>query len=169
MPEVFVEQLCDHCGVVRVGAIAPFPAAYDYSVTYVIRGEFAEPVGFDHPKISRSDFADIIRAINQATGKLVAYDRAGPPPTRVVQIHPGLIEGRIVMAAHKSHSHIPSPEDAMKDGKPDLAAFDTDGAQAREVFLSGKETLLDAKRLVCQDGSVWDMFHHVATDHVHQG
>lgn len=79
--------------------MGPFPAPYRYSVTYVERGDYAEPVGFDQPKIMDSDYEDIIRTINEATGKLVAYDRA--PFHRVTQINPKLTKGRIVM--HKHH------------------------------------------------------------------
>jgi hypothetical protein len=162
----FAEKLCDHCGVVRVGPMArAYGDPYEYSVTYVERGAFAEPVGFDHPKISKSDFADILRAINRATGKLVAYDRAGPPPTRLVQINPELIEGRISMSAHKSHTHVPSPEDALDaHGKIKPETLAADAAQANEMFASGKETMLDVKRLVFHDGSVMDCFHHIATE-----
>jgi hypothetical protein len=72
------------------------------------------------------------------------------------------------MSKHPSKSHVPSPENALQaDGTPDLAAFEADSAKAHEVFKNGKETLLDAKRMVCHDGSVWDCFHHIATDALH--
>lgn len=70
------------------------------------------------------------------------------------------------MSKFPSKSHVRSVENAMKDGKPDLAEFAKDGADAIQDFTSGKETLLDTKRLVCHDGSVWDMIHHIATEHL---
>jgi hypothetical protein len=65
------------------------------------------------------------------------------------------------MSKHPSKSHVPSPENALQ------AEFEADSAKAHEVFKNGKETLLDAKRMVCHDGSVWDCFHHIATDALH--
>jgi hypothetical protein len=112
--EAFAEHLCEHCLLVRVGAAGPFPAPYRYSVTFVMRGEFAEAVGFSQRKVAPSDFETVIRLVNKATGKLVAYDRAGSPPTRVVQIDPGLINGRILMTHrkphHASHANTDTPE-----------------------------------------------------------
>lgn len=95
----YAEKLCEHCGIIRVGAAGPYPEPYRYSVTYIERGEWAEPVGFDTPKIRREDFDAIVRCINEATGKLVAYNRA--PFYRVFQINPALTKGKIVM--HKHH------------------------------------------------------------------
>jgi hypothetical protein len=72
------------------------------------------------------------------------------------------------MSKHPSKSHVPAPEDGLHpDGSVNLAAFEADSAKAFEAFKSGKETLLDAKRMVCHDGSVWDCFHHIATDALH--
>lgn len=135
----FSESLCDHVGLVRIGALArAYGDPYDYSLTYVIRGEYAEPVGFEHKQITPTDFKDIIRSINQATGKLVAYDRAGPPWTRVVQIDPKLTKGRIVMAIDRSHlskTHIPSPARAQKrDGSINMKTVAIDAKKAFEAF-----------------------------------
>lgn len=102
--DVFVERLCEHCGVVRVGATGPFPAPYRYSVTYVIRDGFAEPVGFDHQKATPREFHAVIASINRATGKLVAYTRAGNPELRIVQIDPSTTKGKIVM--HRKPKHV---------------------------------------------------------------
>lgn len=105
----------------------------------------------------------MIKTINKATGILVAYDRAGPSPIRVVQIDPGLIKGKIRMSAHKSKTHVHSPEHALKDGKVQLQELESGSAHANQMFGEGKEIMLDVKRLVLADGSVIDMFHHVAS------
>lgn len=168
MTNVCLEHLCEHCGVVRVGANAPFPAPYLYSVTFVIRGAYAEPVGFDHRRITPSEFKAIISSINQATGKLVAYDRAGVPPSRVVQINPGLTKGKIAMTIDRSHlskTHVPSPAHAQhRDGSIDESVLQTDGAKAFKLFNDKEETMLNVERVVLADGSVIDMFHHIRTD-----
>jgi hypothetical protein len=166
---VQVEHLCDDCILVRVGARGPFPAPYRYSVTVVERDGFAEPVGFDHKDPTPSEFETVIRKINKVTGKLVAYWRAGPPPIRYVQIDPGLIKGRILMASqvdrsHLSKTHIPSPARAQKrDGSINMKIVETDYKKAVSAFSSGKESLLNVERVVYADGSVVDMFHHIAT------
>lgn len=131
-----VERLCEHCGIARVGADGPFPSPYRYSVTFVERGEFAEPVGFDHPKICREDFDSIIRAINEATGKLVAYDRA--PFHRVIQINPALTKGKIVMTKHAHHVS----EAKNHDGSINQFTAVQHTLEACVAILAGKLTLV---------------------------
>ncbi len=71
------------------------------------------------------------------------------------------------MSKHPSKSHVPHPQDGLNaDGTVNMAAFGAGSAKANEMFTSGKETLLDAKRIVNHDGSVWDMFHHIGTEHL---
>jgi|SRR6185295_8827418 len=137
----YVEHLCEHCGIVRVGADAPFPAPYRYSVTFVIRGAYAEPVGFDHPKISPTDFFDIISSINQATGKLVAYDRAGVPPSRVVQIDPRLTKGKIIMSKHQHRS---AHEAKKADGSVDQNTVLVHSVEAILAILKGDLKIVKA-------------------------
>lgn len=139
--DVYLEKLCEHCGVVRVGASSPFPSPYQYSVTYVIRGAYAEPVGFDHPKISPTDFQAIISSINQATGKLVAYDRAGMPPSRVVQIDPRLIKGKILMSKHAHHV-----DEAKRDGAVNQIIAVQHTLEACAKILGGSLTLVSMKQ-----------------------
>jgi hypothetical protein len=100
--DAFVEHLCEHVVLIRVGAGGSFPAPYRYSVTVRTHGSHAEPVGFDHPKISRSEFELLIRTINSVTGKLVAYDRAGPPVRRMIQLCLKSTKGKIVMAPYNA-------------------------------------------------------------------
>jgi hypothetical protein len=166
MTNVYVEHLCPHCILVRVGASGPFPAPYRYSVTIVERDGFAEPVGFDHKDPTPEEYEAVIRKINKVTGKLVAYWRAVPYPHRVHQIDPGLIKGRILMAtqadrSHLSKTHIPSPARAQKrDGSINMKIVETDAQKTFALFKSGKEVLLNLERLVLADGSVMDIFHH---------
>lgn len=98
--DVYAEHLCEHCILIRVGAVGPFPAPYRYSVTVVHSGEYAEAVGFDHKHITADEFESAAKLINQVTGKLLAYDRAGPPSVRVVQKDPSLTKGKVVMSNH---------------------------------------------------------------------
>lgn len=118
MTDAYVEHLCEHCLLVRVGAIGPFPAPYRYSVTFVQRDGWSEGVGFDHKGATPEEFEAVIRLVNQVTGKLVAYWRAGPPPIRVVQIDPGLINGKILMSKDK-HQHRHAHEAKKDDGSLD--------------------------------------------------
>lgn len=68
------------------------------------------------------------------------------------------------MAVHKSKTTIPSPLDAVKDNrKIDMTVLAADNAQAAKMFQTGKETMLNVERVVLADGSVIDMFHHIAT------
>lgn len=117
MTDVYAEHLCEHCCMVRIGANAPFPADYSYSVTGVKRDGFLEIVGFDHPKIKSEDKKDIIRKFNEVTGRLVTYLRAGPPPVRVTQIDPRLTEGRIVMTRKPHHASHATATDGTVDKK----------------------------------------------------
>lgn len=132
----YAEQLCEHCGIVRVGAAGPFPADYRYSVTYIDRGEYAEPIGFDAPKIRREDFDAIVRTINEATGKLVAYDRA--PNSRVIQINPTLTQGKIVMTKHAHHVD----EAKTADGSIDQTVAVQHTLEACVAILGGKLKLV---------------------------
>jgi hypothetical protein len=147
----FIEHLCEHCLLVRVGAAGPFPAPYRYSVTFVLRGDFAEPVGLCQRKIAPSDFETVIRLVNKTTGKLVAYDRAGPPPTRVVQIDPGLINGRILMTHRKPHnvSHA-----VGHDGKVDHKAVAAELRHVADLLDAGKIDLRNGSETPIGDG--WD-------------
>jgi hypothetical protein len=74
-------------------------------VTYIERDGFAELVGFDHRKFSLAEYRAVILSINHSTGKLVAYDRAGPPPLRIVQQPPSQTKGKIVML-HKRPKNV---------------------------------------------------------------
>lgn len=103
--------------MVRVGANAPFPADYSYSVVAVIREPMLEIVGFDHPKIKGDDHESIIRKFNEVTGRPVTYLRAGPPPVRVTQIDPRLTEGRIVMTRKPHHASHATATDGTVDKK----------------------------------------------------
>ena len=96
--DAYVEHI--RGGLVRVGA-SKAPEPYQYSVTYDDRGPYAVIKGFWHKRISRTEFETIIRTINQASGKLVAYERAGFPSIQIRQVDPTLTKGRIVM--HKHH------------------------------------------------------------------
>lgn len=163
-----VAHLCEHCICIRVGASGPFPAPYRYSVFAVHSGEFAEIVGFDHPRPAYSEYKAVIQLLNQATGKLVAYDRAGPPPTRHIQLDPGLTKGKLVMAIDRSHlskTHIPSPARAQKrDGSINMDILEKDGAKMFKLFKGKKEKMLNVERITFSDGSVMDCFHHIAAD-----
>jgi len=95
--DVYAEHLCEHCVLIRVGAVGPFPAPYRYSVTFIDRDGYAEPVGFDRKGFDPAEFEPVIRHVNEVTGKLVAYWRAGPPPYRMIQKDPVSTGGKIVM------------------------------------------------------------------------
>lgn len=162
MTEAYVEHLCAHCCIVRVGAAGPFPAPYRYSVFAVHSGDYAEIVGFDHPDPAPSEYRTVIALLNKATGKLVAYDRAGPPPTRVVQIDPGLIKGKIAMT--KLHTHVTTPNAVKKDDTIDKSELAKDSEHARDAFLHGRETMLDVGRVDVMGVFPIDFFMHVASD-----
>ncbi|HEY2010507.1 MAG TPA: hypothetical protein VGH23_16075 [Rhizomicrobium sp.] len=101
--QAFVEHLCPHCGLVRVGPdAAVLGDDYLYSVAYVIEwvgelGLFAVPKGFDHKNLEQSEAELIVRKINEASGKLVAYWRKRPRPHWLAQIPPDETGGRIAM------------------------------------------------------------------------
>jgi hypothetical protein len=101
--QAFVEHLCEHCGIVRVGPdAAALPDDYVYSVTYILkqlgtRGVFAVPIGFSRKGLPHDEAELIVRTINGASGKLVAYWRKRPRPHWLAQIPPDETGGRIAM------------------------------------------------------------------------
>lgn len=67
------------------------------------------------------------------------------------------------MAAKFSKSTIPSPTTAMIGNKKIDLKILLDGSQlAAKQFQSGKETMLNVERVILADGSVIDLFHHIA-------
>ena len=145
----------------RVGA-SKHGEPYQYSVTYDDSGEYAVIKGFYHKNVTHEDFELIVKTINEASGKLVAYERIGR--ALIVQKDLDTTKGKIVMSVHKSKSTIQSPVVAQKDNKKiDLKVLLAGSQQAAKMFQTGKETMLNVERVVLADGSVIDMFHHIRT------
>jgi hypothetical protein len=90
--EAYVERFSG--GLVRVGA-ARHGEPYLYSVTYDDAGEYAEIKGFYQRHIPRMEFELVVSRINEASGKLVCYQRIGQ--ARTVQMDPASVCGKIVM------------------------------------------------------------------------
>ncbi len=100
----FVEKLCEHVGVVRVGPDAHvFGDPYRYAFIYVIENGYAVCKGLADAGFNPAEYREAIQAINHATGKLASYDRA-KTPYRTVQKDLGQTEGKIIM--HKAHEAI---------------------------------------------------------------
>jgi len=134
-----IELIDEPTGCLRLDAEGPFPFPYRYAVHFKRGGEYAEPFGFDHESFTPSEFQYIIRQINQATGKLVAYWRAVPRPHRVVQIDPGLVNGRIVMKKqHPPHVHKHASEAIGSDGAVDQNEVAATSLEAVIAMLRGQ-------------------------------
>src|ERR1700748_872793 len=153
----FVEKLCEHVGIVRVGPHATtFGMPYARSATYVLKDGYAIVKGFTESGFATSEYREAITAINDAEGKLVAYDRAGPPPIRLIQLNPELTNGRIIMRKH----HV--SEAKKPDGTVDHAKVAEGMAYWMGEIQSGRASIIagDQSDLPNGDTLIWFVRHH---------
>jgi hypothetical protein len=95
----FVEKLCEHVGIVRVGPHAhKYGDPYRWAVTYLLENGYAVLKGYADAGFSAAEYREAITAINDAEGKLVAYDRSKDKTSRTVfQVSPTQTQGKIIM------------------------------------------------------------------------
>lgn len=141
----FVEKLCVHCGLVRFGPLANnYGDPYDGSVPYVIEDRYAVLKGFSDRGICASEYRAIIHAINDAEGKLVAYDRLTSHPYRMAQIE---LKGPLFMTKHT----IPHTSEALSPVDHMIAI-----GKAGENIKAGHSTLLDHSGLNVSEQDLGD-------------
>ncbi len=154
---VFYEKLCEHVGIVRSGPDAHvFGDPYVRSLVVHIEGRYAVPKGFADAGFSTAEYRQAIAAINRATGKLVAYDRAKDAPYRIVQIDPGQTKGKIVMQKHHVN------EAKKSDGTVDHAKLSEGAAYWMGEFQAGRAKIIagDQSELPNGDTLIWFIRHN---------
>ncbi len=152
----FVEKLCEHVGIVRSGPDAHvFGDPYLRSLTYAIEDGYAVPKGYADAGFSPAEYREAIRAINLATGKLVAYDRA-KTPYRTVQIDPGQTKGKIIMQKH----HVNEARKA--DGTVDHAKLAEGAAYWMGEFQAGRAKIIAGNQDELPNGDtlIWFIRHN---------
>ena len=152
----FVEKLCEHVGVVRVGPDAHvFGDPYRYAFVYVIENGYAVCKGLADAGFSHAEYREAIDAINKSTGKLAAYDRA-KTPHRTIQKDPGQTQGKIIM--HKHHVS----EAKKPDGSIDHAKVAEDAAFWMGEIQAGRASIVagDQSELPNGDTLIWFIRHN---------